>query len=226
MIDWSILKTVFLDMDGTLLDLHFDNHFWLTHLPRRYAELKSITAEEASASIIPMIMSERGSLRWYCVDYWSDRLGVDINALKAELSDRIAWRPHAQAFLKTVKASGRRTVIVTNCHPKPLRLKLDATGLGGQVDRVLSTHDFGLAKEEPGFWDALSKVEPYAAKHTLLVDDSAPVLASAADAGIGQLLAILWPDTQRPANTLEIQHPAIHDFDEIIETISPMPSLT
>ncbi len=33
MVDWSTLDTVFLDMDGTLLDLHFDNHFWLEHLP-------------------------------------------------------------------------------------------------------------------------------------------------------------------------------------------------
>jgi putative hydrolase of the HAD superfamily len=36
---WHAIDTVLLDMDGTLLDLHFDNHFWLEHLPQRYAEL-------------------------------------------------------------------------------------------------------------------------------------------------------------------------------------------
>src|SRR5688572_6670841 len=35
MIDWNAVDTVLLDMDGTLLDLHFDNYFWLTHLPKR-----------------------------------------------------------------------------------------------------------------------------------------------------------------------------------------------
>ena len=35
---WRDIDTVFLDMDGTLLDLHFDIHFWQTHVPRRYAE--------------------------------------------------------------------------------------------------------------------------------------------------------------------------------------------
>ena len=29
-IDWTQLDTILLDMDGTLLDLEFDNHFWGT----------------------------------------------------------------------------------------------------------------------------------------------------------------------------------------------------
>jgi FMN phosphatase YigB (HAD superfamily) len=32
-LDWQEIKTVFLDLDGTLLDLHFDNHFWLEYVP-------------------------------------------------------------------------------------------------------------------------------------------------------------------------------------------------
>ncbi|MGD8938682.1 MAG: haloacid dehalogenase, partial [Gammaproteobacteria bacterium] len=38
MIDWTQIDTVLLDMDGTLLDLHFDNHFWREHVPLRYGE--------------------------------------------------------------------------------------------------------------------------------------------------------------------------------------------
>ncbi|MDH5594749.1 MAG: haloacid dehalogenase, partial [Gammaproteobacteria bacterium] len=38
MIDWQRIETVLLDMDGTLLDLNFDNHFWREHVPQRYAE--------------------------------------------------------------------------------------------------------------------------------------------------------------------------------------------
>ena len=37
MIDWEHIDTVLLDMDGTLLDLHFDNYFWTQHLPGVYA---------------------------------------------------------------------------------------------------------------------------------------------------------------------------------------------
>ena len=47
---WSDIDTVLLDMDGTLLDLHFDNHFWLEHLPQRYAELHGVSRAMAEWS--------------------------------------------------------------------------------------------------------------------------------------------------------------------------------
>lgn len=98
MVDWSTLDTVFLDMDGTLLDLHFDSHFWLEHLPRRYAEHYDLHPQQAKDTLVAMIMAERGSLNWYCTDYWSERLSVDINQLKAEVSDRIGYRPTYRTF--------------------------------------------------------------------------------------------------------------------------------
>ncbi|WP_111498535.1 GMP/IMP nucleotidase [Marinobacter bohaiensis] len=223
MIDWPALDTVFLDMDGTLLDLHFDSHFWLEHLPRRYAELKAISHEDARAHIIPRIESEKGSLQWYCVDYWSDRLDVDITALKREVGDRIAYRPHARAFMAAIRASGRRCVIVTNCHPKPLALKLEKTGLDQHVDRVLSTHDFGRPKEDLQFWADLADTEPYRPERTLMVDDSLPVLDSARRAGIGHLLAILAPDSREPVRPAHDGLASIAHFDELLHPVSGEP---
>ena len=51
MLDWQDIHTVLLDMDGTLLDLHFDNHFWLEHLPKRYAAIHQHSDD--SIKIIP-----------------------------------------------------------------------------------------------------------------------------------------------------------------------------
>ena len=224
MIDWSALDTVFLDMDGTLLDLHFDSHFWLDHLPRRYAALKSVDPEEARTSIVSMIESEKGSLQWYCVDYWSERLDLDITALKHEVADRIAYRPHAESFLGAIRNSGRRCVIVTNCHPKPLELKLERTGLDRHVDRVVSTHDFGRPKEDVQFWSDLAGLEPYDPARTLMVDDSLPVLESARRAGIAHLLAILAPDSQIPERKALADFLGIRHFDEILEHIQSVPT--
>ncbi|WP_148864614.1 GMP/IMP nucleotidase [Marinobacter fonticola] len=224
MINWSALDTVFLDMDGTLLDLHFDSHFWLVHLPRRYAALKSVDPDEARTSIVSMIESEKGSLQWYCVDYWSDRLDVDITALKREVADRIGYRPHAESFLGALRHSGRRCVIVTNCHPKPLELKLERTGLDRHVDRVVSTHDLGRPKEDVQFWTDLDRIEPYDRQRTLMVDDSLPVLESARRAGIAHLLAILAPDSQMPERAAIENLPGIRHFDEILEHIQPVPT--
>ncbi|MCM0613635.1 GMP/IMP nucleotidase [Marinobacter sediminum] len=226
MVDWSSLETVFLDMDGTLLDLHFDNHFWLEHLPRRYAEHFDLHPQEAKDRLIPMIMAERGSLNWYCTDYWSDRLSLDITGLKSEVGDRIGYRPHVTDFLDTLRASGLRTVIVTNCHPDPLELKLKHTRLGDRVDAIVSSHQLGKAKEEPGFWHDLQQLAPYRAGSTLMVDDSFPVLESARKAGIAQCLAILAPDSQQDPKTHHPDIPGIHHFDEVLPGLRRRQPLT
>ncbi|RKR71981.1 GMP/IMP nucleotidase [Marinobacter nauticus] len=219
MVDWSTLDTVFLDMDGTLLDLHFDNHFWLEHLPRRYAEHFDLHPTEARDYLIPMIMAERGSLNWYCTDYWSERLALDITGLKAEVGDRIGYRPHVTDFLAALRQAGLRSVIVTNCHPDPLALKLQRTGLDQHVDGIVSSHELGKPKEDPVFWQDLASRSPYRHQSTLMVDDSFPVLESARAAGIDQCLAILAPDSQQPAKDHHPDIPGIHHFDEVLPAL-------
>jgi putative hydrolase of the HAD superfamily len=219
MVDWSTLDTVFLDMDGTLLDLHFDNHFWLEHLPRRYAEHNNLHPQQAKDTLIPMIMAERGSLNWYCTDYWSERLSLDITGLKAEVGDRIGYRPHVPEFLKALRKAGLQSVIVTNCHPDPLRLKLERTGLDQHVNAIVSSHDLDKPKEDREFWTALSARTPYRPNRTLMVDDSFPVLESARDAGISQCLAILAPDSRQPVRDQHPDIPGIHHFDEILPSL-------
>ncbi|MDX1756909.1 MAG: GMP/IMP nucleotidase [Marinobacter sp.] len=225
MVNWTKLDTVFLDMDGTLLDLHFDTHFWLEHLPRRYAEHHRMSPEQAQARILPMIQAERGSLNWYCTDYWSDRLNLDITGLKAEVGDRIGFRPHAREFLARLHQAGLRSIIVTNCHPDPLALKFRHTGLDRLVDDVVSSHTLGKPKEDASFWDDLRHLQPHDPESTLMVDDSFPVLDSAIAAGIGQALAILAPDSRQPEQAQHPELPGIRHFDEVLPTLAAQRSL-
>jgi putative hydrolase of the HAD superfamily len=216
MVNWSKLNTVFLDMDGTLLDLHYDNHFWLEHLPKRYAEHFQVTPAQARDKIIPLITAARGQLKWYCTDHWSELLRLNVAMLKAETRDRIAYRPHVTDFLKAVRAKGLNCVIVTNCHPDPLALKLEVTGLDRHVDAIVSSHQLGKPKEDPAFWRDLQQHAPFDPRTTLLVDDSIPVLESAIAAGISQCLAILAPDSQKPPETAHPLIPSIAHFDELL----------
>jgi putative hydrolase of the HAD superfamily len=71
-IDWQGIETVLLDMDGTLLDLHFDNYFWQEYLPLRYAEIKGMEAQAAKQHIVTQTRKIEGSLNWYSTDYWSE----------------------------------------------------------------------------------------------------------------------------------------------------------
>lgn len=215
-LDWCSIDTVLLDMDGTLLDLHFDSFFWLEHLPVRYAEIHALEPQEARKWLHQRIMQERGSLNWYCLDYWSQELNVDIVALKKEMADRIAFRPQVKDFLDALGQAGLRRVIVTNAHQDSLALKLERTDLASRVDRILCSHDFGLPKEAVSFWELVAEIEPFTKARTLLIDDSLPVLESARNYGIQHLLAIAQPDSQVPARTVDVAFTTVTHFNEII----------
>jgi HAD superfamily hydrolase (TIGR01509 family) len=221
MVDWNDIETVLLDMDGTLLDLHFDNFFWLEHLPRRYAEIFDRKQEEARLELLERFRAEQGNLNWYCVDYWSRELGLDVRAMKEEMRHLIAVRPHVEDFLARLHASRRRVLLVTNAHHKSLSLKLEQTGLERWFDGIICSHDFNLAKEQPGFWAALASVEPFAREHTLLIDDNHAVLQSAHEYGIRYLLTLLQPDSRREARA-GLYFPAILHFDEIMPELEDL----
>jgi HAD superfamily hydrolase (TIGR01509 family) len=197
-IDWSQVDTVFLDMDGTLLDLYFDNHFWREHMPRRYAEYHGLDEAVARERLDQHYDRHAGTLNWYCVDFWSSELALDIVHLKEEVVHLIAVRPDVPAFLKALRDSGRRVVMVTNAHPKSLDLKMRETRLDAWFDALISSHQIGLPKEHPDFWQGLQAVEPFDKSRTLFVDDSLPVLQSARAYGIGHLLAVCNPDSRQP----------------------------
>ena len=198
MIDWNSIDTTFLDMDGTLLDLHFDNHFWQEHVPLRYAERNGLALDEAKGRLYQRFRRAEGTLNWYSVDYWSDELALDIAQLKEEVAHRIAMRPFVEEFLEAMRKAGKRLVLVTNAHGKTVALKFRHTRIDRYMDAVFCAHDLGLAKEHPPFWAELQALEPFDASRTLLIDDSLPVLRCAREYGIQHLLAIRRPDLCGP----------------------------
>jgi HAD superfamily hydrolase (TIGR01509 family) len=214
-LDWTTIDTVLLDMDGTLLDLHYDNHFWLEHVPRRYGEKYGLTLEAAKEALRPRYKAVEGTLDWYCVDYWTRELGLDIPLLKQEVDHLIAIHPFVVDFLHAVRAARKRVLLVTNAHGKAIDIKFRRTRLGGHFDAVVCSHDLRLPKEHVGFWRKLEAVHPINKARTLLVDDSLPVLRAARDHGIGHLLAVYQPDSKLPEKDVG-DFPAIRSFREIL----------
>lgn len=215
LVDWSRIKHVLLDMDGTLLDLRFDNHFWLEVIPETLSARDGKPKAQAKAEFLQHCDEIRGTLDWYCLDYWTRRLDLDVVALKEGYTHLINEHPHVIEFLQAVRASGRRAVLVTNAHRGSVNLKLRHTTFAEHLDKIVSAHDLGYPKEAQDFWHALQQEEPFQREHALLVDDSLAVLRSAHQYGIGQLLSVAKPDTQQPAQDHD-EFPHLQHFADIM----------
>ncbi len=215
MLTWQEIETVLLDMDGTLIDLHFDNYFWHQLVPERWGQARGLSTDEARIQLQPKFAAVAGTLEWYCLEYWSEQLQLDIVAMKQEIEHKVRWRPDVRPFLEALRQSGRRLFLFTNAHPSSLALKLKHTALDRYLDGLYSSHEFGLSKEHQGCWQALHQRLEFNPERTLFVDDSPRILHAARQFGIGHLLGILNPDSQQPHQTVT-DFPAISDYGDLL----------
>ena len=216
---WHNIETVFLDMDGTLLDLHFDNHFWLEHVPLRFAEKHRLSVEDAKQRLYARFRSMEGTIDWYCIDYWSRELEMDIGALKREVEHLIQVHPHVAEFLQALRGTGRRVALLTNAHHKVVELKMERSGLADHFDHLICAHTFRIPKEDPRFWPKLAEQDKFDRDATLFVDDSLPVLRAARDFGIRYLRAVCAPDTCSPPKQTG-EFTGIDSFDELLQGLT------
>ena len=190
-----------LDMDGTILDLAFDNRVWKELVPARYSEVRGIPLETARDRLFAKYRSIQGQLEWYCLDHWSERLGFDVLALHREVREGIVYLPGAKAFLEALRRRDVQVLLVTNSHPDTLALKESAAGFSAYFDGTFCSHTLGYAKERQEFWRAVRDETGFDPASTLFVDDTEAVLASADKFGIRSLLTITRPDTTEPVRT-------------------------
>ncbi|AAR35072.1 MULTISPECIES: GMP/IMP nucleotidase [Geobacter] len=214
-LDWNGIDTVLLDMDGTLLDRHFDDHFWLEHVPKRYAAQNGIPLDEAKKLLYALFRSQERTLNWTDLDYWSERLGLDIPVLKQEIDHLIAVHPGVVEFLVFLRRHGKQAWLVTNAHGKTLSLKMRKTRLGPYFTGIISAHDLGLPKEDVRFWEKLQERVPYEPSRTLLGEDSETNLGTAEEYGIAHLIYVSrYSSTVTP--TASDRYASIHYFTQLI----------
>ncbi len=197
-----------LDMDGTLLDLAYDNYMWLERIPAEYARQNSIGEAEARELLAAKFRSQEGKLQWYCLDHWSEVLDLDVKEMHRRENDRIDYLPGAKDFLESVLQHEVRLLLVTNSHLDTLAIKSEVTGITDFFDAIYTSHELGHAKEDQPFWHALHEAEGFDRETTLFIDDNPLVLESARTFGISMLFNITRPDTSAPVR----DH---HDFPAI-----------
>ncbi|MBF0107675.1 MAG: GMP/IMP nucleotidase [Magnetococcales bacterium] len=214
-IPWQTISSVFLDMDGTLLDLNFDNVFFRETVPQAYSEKHALPIEQARAEVLARYRSFEGTLAWYDLDHWSRMLDLDIPGLKERVSDLIGIHPHVVPFLDRLKQNGRTVCLVTNAHPHAIDLKFKKTGLGAWITTIHCSHAIGHPKETPEFWHALKESFPFHPETTLLADDIEAVLDAAKTQGIAFPIHVAAPSSRLPPR-FSHRFPSIIDFREIM----------
>lgn len=214
--DWHHIDTLLLDMDGVLLDLAYDNWFWHQFFPVAFARHHRLSQDDANRQVQRLMEDNWGTLEWYSLDFWQRITGVDVVALKEQTRDRIAFRPQAQQFLAQLSSLGKRVLLTTNAHPETLRIKLETTGIDCYFDQLVSSADYGAAKEEQAFWQQLEQRQGVDAQRCFFLDDSLTVLDSARQFGVGHLYSIRQPDSARPPRAHTDPFPCVDNLLELL----------
>ena len=195
-VNWNKIESILLDLDGTLLDLNFDLHFWLEYIPKVYSEKHNISFQDAKKIIVSRIESQEGKLTWYCLDFWEENLELDIMKLKKDISYLIQVHKHVLDFLNTAKKNKKQIFLVTNAHRKGIDLKMEASGLQSYFDKIISSHDFGSPKQDQKFWIELANTIDFDKYRSIFFDDSLDVLEAASKFKIKNIVAINKPSTK------------------------------
>lgn len=212
---WDNIDTIFLDLDGTLLDKYYDDYFWEHYVPKAYAKKHKVDQEDCRKLLLATYKSIESTLQWTDLDYWSDRLDMDIEALKKEIIHLVDIHPHVLDFLQHTSDMGKPTYLVTNAHPKTLAVKLGKIQIHESFTQIICSQDVGLAKEQVEFWDGLQEIQQFDKDSTLFVDDTEKVLDSAHSYGIKHLIHIAKPSSKLPSQ-FSTNYPSIENFQTLL----------
>ena len=214
--DWHQVDDVLLDMDGTLLDRHFDNFFFEEELPRRYAAKYGLDAAKAKEKLFALYRSVEGELNWTDLHYWTRTLDIDVIAMTKEFDHMIGFLPHADEFLRHLHAKGKRVHLVTNAHMAGVAIKVEKTGLDRYVHRILDAFEVGYLKMRPEYWPICQRLLGFEPKRTLYLDDDESCLDAAQQYGIGHIYHSAKSSTQLPAQR-SARHRSIESLAAFIQ---------
>lgn len=209
------ISYVLLDLDGTLLDKHFDDTFWLEFVPERYCQKHGVSEVAAREFLFKIYKSHEGTTKWTDLDFWSNELKLDIPELKRELGHLIDTLPHAEEFLLQMKCAGRQIHLLTNAHHKSVSLKFELTGIGKHFDSVLTSNELGAPKENQEYWEIASRKIGFDPERSIFIDDTETVLRAAREFGIKYVIHKARSSSAKaPEGSTEF--PFITDFNELL----------
>ncbi|GIF02957.1 HAD family hydrolase [Actinoplanes siamensis] len=133
----------------------------------------------------PAMAGEISDAEW--MGLVASRLPLDGADAAAAVAQWQAYRgevdPEALEFVRGVRAAGRTVGLATNATDR-LRGDLDALGLTGEVDVVISSSELKVHKPAPEFFEQACRAIGTLPKHVLFVDDDDRAIRGARAAGL------------------------------------------
>ena len=140
---------------------------WLRSLMGRHADFAQVTRE--------------------ALEYACAAIGADATGLQAAMLDaffHLPAYPDAEPLLRTIRARGLRTAVLSNGTPAMLEAGLQSTGLGPLLDAVLSVEDVGIYKPSPAVYQHASAALGITPEALVFVSANAWDIAGASSAGL------------------------------------------
>ncbi|MCO8045391.1 HAD-IA family hydrolase [Acinetobacter bohemicus] len=206
---------VFFDMDGTLLDLAYDDFIWNELLPVRYAETHGCSLEQSRATLYTFYQQHNHTLNWYSSSFWTAKVGVDVLAMQIEHKHKVALRPYCLELLDYLKSNDYPIWLTTNADCASLAFKLEQMNLKDYFDVIVSSESIGHAKEFVEFWQGLNALHPFNPEQVYFIDDTEKVLNGARAYGIQNLFSIQQPSSGKVARKT-CNYPMLHQLTELI----------
>ena len=211
---------IMFDMDGTLLDLAFDDLIWNHKLPERHAQAHQCTLAQSHDTLYAFYQEHKHTLSWYSSRYWTAKVGVDVVQLQYDFKNKIGPRTGCFELLKALNKQGYRCWLLTNADCAGLKLKLENVDLSPYFEVMISSEEIGYSKEFVEFWQILQQKHPFNPDNAMMIDDTANVLQGAEKFGIAHLITITQPSSDRPERKLnELEYPAINDLTELLSLL-------
>ncbi|WP_343621649.1 HAD-IA family hydrolase [Acinetobacter proteolyticus] len=215
------------DMDGTLLDLAFDDFIWNHCLPERHAQVHQYTLEQSQQTLFQFYQQHKHTLSWYSSAHWTAKVGVDVLQLQYEHREKIRARAGCHQLLQQLNEQGYRCWLLTNADLAGLQLKLENVELSPYFELMISSEELGHAKEEVAFWQKLQQRHPFDPAQAVFIDDTVAVLKGAEDFGIQQLFSILQPSSNKAARAAtELPYPALDHLTELFDYLETNQQVT
>lgn len=209
---------IMFDMDGTLLDLAFDDFIWNHCLPERHAQVHQCSLEQSQQTLFQFYHQHKHTLSWYSSAYWTAKVGVDVLQLQHEHRDKIQARIGCHQLLEQLTTQGYRCWLLTNADRAGLQLKLENVELSPYFELMISSEELGYAKEDVEFWQKLQQLHPFDPARAVFIDDTVAVLKGAEIFGITQLFSILQPSSNKGVRVAtELPYPALDHLTELFD---------